>query len=151
MLVVIGSLVVFFVIVLLRVHDCCTCYSSCPWSCSVFVSLFLFMLVCVFLLLFFVRVTVLVIVRCSCSCDLFAVLVRVLVLCIVPVMCSRSCYRSYPLLSVMSIAVVLIIGLALGRVLCSCSFFVFCVRALVLCSAPLSVVLGSVSCYSSWS
>ena len=142
---------VFFMIVIVRVHACCTRSCSCPRSCSVFVSLLLFVFSCVFLCLCFVRVLVSVIVRCCCYCGVFVVRVRVRVICIVPVMCARSCYRSKHVLLVISSVIVIVIGIDLGRVLCSCSFFVSCVRALVLCYAPLSVVISVERCSSSWS
>ena len=97
-------------------------------------------------------------VRCSCalfsvrrSCSLFLLLFVVMRVARVPIMCSRDCSRYYPLLFVISIVPVLVLFIiARVRVLCSCSFFVFCVRVLVLRSAALSVVLGCVMCSCSW-
>ena len=97
-------------------------------------------------------------VRRSCSlfllcvmCDLSLLLFVVMRVARVPIMCSRDCSRYYPLLFVVSIVPVLVLFIiARVRVLCSCSFFVFCVRVLVLRSAALSVVLGCVMCSCSW-
>ena len=100
----------------------------------------------VFVLLFSVIVCVIVRARCYCSCSCSLSLLLFL-FCVISVgRCSRYYYRSYSLLFVVRVVLVRVFVLASVLVFCSCYLFVFFVRALVLCSASLFVVLDVVIC-----